>query len=943
MKLVGADPTAPISGLDELPGKSNYFVGNDRKKWRTNISNYAKVKYTGVFPGVDLVYYGSQRQLEYDFLVAPDADPSPIQFSLAGVRKPVNKHRKGPVEIAVNGDLIVKMDGGEVQFHKPVAYQESGSGIRHFVEARYILGGGQQVSLAVGSYDRRRPLVIDPVLSYSTYLGPSGGVSSIAVDTSGNAYVTGGNTGTGFPTTPGAFQTTCPGGCFPAGAAFVSKLNATGSALVYSTYLDGSNGGGAFGEDIAVDSGGDAYVTGQTGSANFPITTGAFQTVCHACFGGNGSYQTGFVTKLNSTGSALLYSTFLGGSTREIAFGIALDPSDNAYTTGETWSSDFPVTAGSFQPIYQTGGDAFVTELNSAGSALIYSTYLGGANSEGVRIKVNSAGNAYAVGGTQSPSFPTTPGAFAPTCNKCGPGTDPGGHPLQDVFVTEFSTNGSALVYSTFLGGSDGDFPGGIALDSSGNVYVTGATYSNDFPVTPGAFQTACGGGSCSGELGDAFVSKLNSTGSALLYSTYLGGNSYDAGTSIAVDSSGDAYVGGLTTSLDFPVTSGAFQTQCNNCSLTNYVSDAFMSELNPSGSTLLYSTYLGGSNEDYVGGIALDANGNIYLGGGTISTDFPTTAGSYQPTATSSSVGAFVAKFAFGSTQSGSAASITPPNLDFGTVVIGAKSSSQDITLSSTGSAALSISTIGISGANSSDFSQTNNCGASVAPDTSCTITVTFSPTVTGVMAASVTISDNASNSPQSISLSGTGTDFSLSAATGSNCPSGGNCSTSATVTAGQAATYNLQVAPVSGFNGTVTLSCGDALAKSTCSVSPSSVTVNGTAASALAVTVTTTAASMLGPYSTPASRRPSGPPVLPALLVLVVALFIAESAAARNPRRRLVPALAILAMSLVWMVGCGGGSSSGGSAGTPSGTITVTGTSSGVNHSESLNLTVN
>src|SRR6185437_13142399 len=479
MRLMGADVNAPISGLNRLPGKSNYFIGSDPKNWHTNIANYAKVECSGVYSGVDLVYYGNHRQLEYDFVIAPHADPSAIRFAIRTSEKPTRINHTPPLRISADGDLIVKLNGGEIRFHKPVAYQENGVGSKRSVEAHYVLRRGQQVSFTIGSYDRQKPLVIDPVLSYSTYLGPSGGISSIAVDASDNAYVTGGNTRTGFPTTPGAFQTTCTGGCSSGGAAFVSKLNSAGSALVYSTYLAPSDGGGAFGEDIAVDSAGVAYVAGQTGSGNFPTTPGAFQTGCHARSGGNGNYQTGFVAKLDSTGSALVYSTYLGGSTRDIASGIALDASDNAYVTGITQSSDFPVTPGCFQPTYAANSetydfDSFVTELNSTGSALVYSTFLGSGSTGGGHIVVDSAGDAYVVGGTQSPSFPTTPGAFATSCNNCGPGTDSSGHPLQSGFVSELNTSGSTLVYSTFLGGSDANFPEGIALDSGGNVYVAG-------------------------------------------------------------------------------------------------------------------------------------------------------------------------------------------------------------------------------------------------------------------------------------------------------------------------------------------------------------------------------------------------------------------------------------------------------------------------------------
>jgi len=936
MKLVGSDPHATVSGEDELLTKSNYFLGNDPKKWQANLANYAKVKYAGVYPGVDLIYYGNQGHLEYDFVVAPGADPNIIRFSVAAARTSATAHRGAPLRLTADGDLMVKMDGSEIRLYKPIAYQTNGSGAKEYVKTQYVLEREQsQIGLAVAPYDEGRPLVIDPVLSYSTYLGPSGGIYAIAVDAAGNAYVTGGNTRTGFPTTPGAFQMSCTGSCSSSGSAFVSKFNASGSALVYSTYLNGT--GISFGNSIAVDSAGDAYVTGQTGSTDFPTTPGAFQTVCNACAAG---HETAFVTKLNPSGSALVYSTFLGGHIGEVGSGIVVDSSDNAYVTGATSSSNFPVTPGSFQLTNGGNTNAFVTKLNPTGSALVYSTYLGGNNSDSAAgIALNSAGNVYVMGNATSSNFPTTAGAFQ-ACPNCG----------NVIFTTEFSADGSALVYSTLLGGlTEANYPGGIAVDSVGNAYVTGVTYASDFPTTPGAFQTTCPAGDCgpiNGGRGSgiAFLTKFNPSGTVALYSTYLGGSGYSVGTAVVADGGGNTYVGGYTESLNFPVTPNAFQSACTNCTTNN--GDAFLSEVNASGSSLLYSTYLGGSQkvqEDAAHGIALDSNGNIYLAGQALSTNFPTTPGVFQPTASSSTIGAFVAKFSFGSP----AAVVTPTNLSFGSIVVGSPSGSQPITLDDSGSEALTISSVAISGPNSSDFSQTNNCGASVAAGTSCSIAVTFSPTATGALTASVTITDNASNSPQTVSLTGTGTDFSFSAATGSNCPSGGNCSTSATVSAGQAATYNLQVGPVNGFNGTVTLGCTDALAKSTCAVSPTSVTVNGTTATAFTVTVTTTASSALGPFSKPTTWRTPSQPMLNFRILFALALFLAGSmVAARNSRRRLVPVLALLIVSLVWITSCGGGSSNGGgggNSGTPSGTVTITGTSNGVNHSVSLNLTVN
>jgi Beta-propeller repeat len=480
MRLVGANPNAPVKGVDGLPVKSNYFIGNDPKKWRTNVANYARVAYEGVYPGVDLVYYSNQGQLEYDFVVAPGADPRVIRLDVGAVGEPPRAHGHAPLRIAVNGDLVVKIDGGEVRLHQPVVYQPSRTPkpeSRTPIQGRYRLTKRSEISFEVGSYDRTKPLVIDPALSYSTYLGGSGGESGqgIAVDSAGNAYVTGGTESTDFPTV-NPLQPTLDG----YGDAFVIKLNATGSALVYSTYLGGSSG--ESGQGIAVDSAGNAYVSGVTESTDFPTTPGAFQTTCGGgCAVGS---QHAFVTKLNVAGSALVYSTYLGGTGFEGASSIALDASGNAYVTGGTSSNDFPITPGAFQT--ECGGgscyDGFVTKLNASGSALLYSTYLGGSgNDYGHGIAVDSAGNAYVTGATQSTDFPTMSPLQA--------SLDGGG----SAFVTKINPTGSALVYSTYLGGSGAANGSGIAVDSAGNAYVTGGAGSG-FPLM-NPLQASNGGG----------------------------------------------------------------------------------------------------------------------------------------------------------------------------------------------------------------------------------------------------------------------------------------------------------------------------------------------------------------------------------------------------------------------------------------------------------------
>jgi hypothetical protein len=597
MKLVGANAKPRAEALDELTGKVNYFISNDPKKWRTNVPIYTKVCYRDVYPGVDLMYYGNQRQLEHDFIVAPGADPRSITLNLAGAEK---------LSLDPQGALVLAVKDGELRLDKPHIYQEM-DGARREISGGYVLKNAHQVSFQIAAYDASKPLVIDPTLFYSTYLGGSSfdeGIG-IAVDSGGDAYVTGVTDSINFPTTPGAFQTSLSGGR----NAFVTKLNPTGSALVYSTYLGGSSFDQGYG--VAVDSGGDAYVTGFTESSNFPTTSGAFQTSLPG-------FANAFVTKLNPSGSGLVYSTYLGGSSVDEGFGIAVDSGGNAYVTGVTESANFPTTPGAFQTSLPGAGNAFVTKLNPAGSALVYSTYLGGSTfEEGFGIAVDSGGNAYVTGVTESSNFPTTPGAFQ--------SADPGLGSFH-AFVTKLNPAGSAPVYSTYLGGSGSDeaFLSAIAVDSGGNAYITGLTNSVNFPTTPGAFQSADPG------LGNyhAFVTKLNPAGSAPLYSTYLGGSSTDEGFSIAVDSAGNAFVTGFTISPNFPTSANAIQPAPGGSG------DAFVTVLNPKGAALVYSSYLGGSGGDEGLGIALDPSFNAYLTGFTNSPNFPTTPGAFQTTA---------------------------------------------------------------------------------------------------------------------------------------------------------------------------------------------------------------------------------------------------------------------------------------------------------------------
>jgi hypothetical protein len=610
MKFVGSETRPRVAAQEELPGKVNYLLGNDSRQWRTGISTYAKVAYQNLYPGVDLVYYGNQRQLEYDFIVSPGTDPDIIAVSFDGADQ---------LEVDAQGELVLHAAGGEIRQRKPFIYQDV-DGVRHEIAGSYKLKDSNTVGFQLADYDATRPLVIDPVLVYSTFLG---GVRNdqgrdIAVDASGNAYVTGFTDSFDFPTTVGAFDT-----IGDSQDVFVTKFNPSGSALVYSTFLGGS--GSDFGLGIAVDTSGSAYVTGASIASNFPTTIGAFDTT-H-----NGSFD-GFVTKLNPSGSALVYSTFFGGLSLDEADDIALDASGSAYVTGQTFSSDFPTTVGATDTTFNGEIDVFVTKLNPSGSALVYSTFLGGNSSDaGLAIALDSSGNAYVTGFTFSTNFPTTVGAFDVTHNGSFDG-----FVRSDAFVTKLNLSGSALVYSTFLGGTSTESGLGIAVDTSGSAYVTGDTSSFDFPTTVGAFDTTYNGE------GDVFVTKLNPSGAApLVYSTFLGGSDNDTGRGIALDTSGTAYVAGRTRSFNFPTTVDAFDTTYNG------EGDVFVTKLNPSGSApLVYSTFLGGSSNDFAFDIAVDTFGSAYVTGDTASPDFPTTAGAFDTTHNgATSIDAFVFK----------------------------------------------------------------------------------------------------------------------------------------------------------------------------------------------------------------------------------------------------------------------------------------------------------
>ncbi|MGH9933169.1 MAG: SBBP repeat-containing protein, partial [Pyrinomonadaceae bacterium] len=519
LKLQGANAKAVAKGVGELPGHRNYFIGNDPANWHTNVPAFRAVRYEEIYPGISLTYYGNQRQLEYDFAIAPGADPLAIRLTFNSGARP---------RISDEGDLVLHTSGGEVRQPKPVVYQEV-DGQRQLIDGRFVLFGKQQAGFAVGWYDRSKPLVIDPTLVYSTYLGGSGDDlgSSIAVDSSNNVYITGTTSSTNFPLQGAVFGAN-------AGLAdiFVTKIDAAGANIIYSTYVGGS--GQDRSDGIAVDSNGNAYVVGRIDSLsmNFPATAGSFASTYRG-----GDFD-GVVFKLNAQGNALAYSGFLGAEENDSVEGVVVDSTGIAYVTGGTKSSGFPTTVSAYQPTRAGDTDAFLAKINSAGSALLYATYLGGSGTDrGSGIAIDANGNAYLAGFTNASDFPTE-NAFQ---NIFGGSFD--------AFVAKFDTNGSgatSFIFCSYLGATGDDKAYGLAIDNTAsNIYIVGQTSSNNFPLLSPA-QPAFGGSF------DAFIAKVSTSGTKI-YATYLGGNGDDRGTGIAVNSAGAAYVTGFTSSTNFP------------------------------------------------------------------------------------------------------------------------------------------------------------------------------------------------------------------------------------------------------------------------------------------------------------------------------------------------------------------------------------------------------
>jgi Beta-propeller repeat/Abnormal spindle-like microcephaly-assoc'd, ASPM-SPD-2-Hydin len=1109
-KLVGVAQNPAVIGEDPLPGRVNYFIGRDPAKWHTNVPTYARVRYRNVYPGIDLVYYGNHRQLEYDFAIAPGADPRQIRLEITGANQ---------IELDAEGNLVLQTGIGELHFQSPVIYQES-QGHRAAVAGSYVVNDATHVAFQVAQYDASKPLVIDPVLVYSTYLGGSGDdqLSGIAADSAGSVYLAGYTNSTDFPL--------ARLGTLPAGAnhVFVAKLDPTGSNLVYADYIGGNSQD--YGYALVLDSNHDVYVTGSTASSDFPLVN-PYQGTYPGSFNG-------FLTKISVDGSSLLYSTYLGGTGSDMPAEIVIDSLGSVLVAGNTTSTNFPMVAAYQATVSPNQGGVFgnygfLSKFSPDGSSLVYSTYLGGSSNVALNcggtpcwpspysaiagVAIDSNGNAYVGGNTNTYNFPTTRGAYTTadlTQQNRGVG-----------FVSKFDGSGD-LDYSTYFYGSSGILTNinAITVDGDGSAYITGAALSDGtFPLTstsicdPGVYMWACS---------YAFVTKFDPAGATLLYSTFLGPNNYASPSAIALDANNNAYVLASTSSNSFGMVNGM--------EVYTSGSDLLLVEIDPAASTELFATYLGASAEDFPSGIAVDASANVYVGGSTNSLDFPVTQGAFQKalgggtddfvlkigpsstpavslspsllqytlqavgstspaqtvllrnmsstalTITSITIGGDFAEtnscggsvpaagnctfsVTFNPTAAGTrngyiliqddaagsphlitlngdgalaVVSLTPASLTFATTLVGSSSAAQPVTLANTGNTALTISNIQALG----DYSQTNNCPATLAAGSSCAFNITFAPTATGVRIGALTLTDSVSSSPQTVTFTGNGYVNTVSVApvslifgsqalktssaaqvvtvtnTGANsitisgastsgdfgqtnncgtvAANGGTCSVSVkfsptasgsrsgtlsvsggftgspqtlrlggagsdfslasssssdTIKDGATASYTLTVASVGeSFTSAVQLSCSGAPAHATCSVSPGSVTPAGTQATAT-LTITTTATSAM---AVPPNQPQSHPIYAVWIQLQGLGIFGVMLAGSRSRARKLrvIVLLVLIFAATMFMVACAGGTGiapppqSGTTPGTY--TVTVTGTAGALQHSLPLTLNV-
>jgi hypothetical protein len=604
IRFAGSRPNARPVPSDPQPGRVHYLIGRNPERWRRNLPRHGRIACAGLYPGLDLAVYGRDGRLEFDVIAAPGAELSAFQLAIDGADLRT---------LEPDGDLVLHAGTRQLVLRRPVAYQET-AGARRSVESRFVQRGST-LGFAVGAHDPEAELVIDPVLELSSYAGGNrfDSARAVAVDADGFVVVAGASESKDFPTTQDVLQPAYAGGNgdFNRGDAFVMKLAPGGTSLVWATYLGGDDVDA--GEGVALGPGGDVFVVGGAWSKDFPVTLGAFQPERDEDFDA-------FVARLTPDGAGLVYSTYLGGKEDDFANAVAVDAAGNASVAGYSDSKNFPVSPGALQTSRLGPRDAFVARLAPGGGTLLWATFLGGKGYDFANgVALGADGSAVVVGGTGSKKFPTSEGAFQP--KYAGE---------LDAFVSRLSADGARLVWSSFLGGKAGnpiayDVASGVALDAYENVYVVGETLSRNLPVTADAFDVECGRkDNCTST--DAFAAKLSADGCALLYGTYLGEADSDAARAVAVDARGHAHIAGYTRDKDFPVTSDAFQTEKEGGA------DAFLSELGPAGTRLVYSSFFGGSNDDAGNGVALGGALRSHLVGSAGGKDLPIVGSAFQP-----------------------------------------------------------------------------------------------------------------------------------------------------------------------------------------------------------------------------------------------------------------------------------------------------------------------
>lgn len=761
LSWLGANAEPQVAGGRKQRGQSNYLPSRDRRTWRQHVAHYGDVRITTLYPGVDLKFHGDGQKLEFDYLVAAGADASAVRMGI-GTPSLVNLNAQGELEISDNGDELV--------LQAPVAYQDI-DGHRKPVKAEYVMAGGHEVRFALGEYDKKHALVIDPVLSFAAQFGSSSNssiASDVAVDSTGNIYLTGTTCDTDYPVTVGVLQPT--GGSITNNQCYtgiITKLDPTASSLIYSTYI-GSQNNITSGIRILPVSGGGALVAGVTTAVDFPTTANAYDQTAHGGTCQYGPFLTNkpctddFLLQLSADGSSLAFATYFGGSGFEVVSSMTVDGAGNIYIAGATNSSDFPTTSGTVDTTFGGGvcqnglfacADGFVVKFSSDGSKLLESTYLGGNDDDFASgVALDTSGNIYVSGSTNSTNFPVTQGAYQTTHST--------GANQPDVFVAKLTPDMKTLTYSTFIGGTGSDLGLAIKVDSTGAAYVTGSTGSADFPTTIGSFQTTYAGPAttfCDAEIdgsdldqpscGDIFVAKLNPSGSALVYSTYIGGSGADIAFNAALDSSNDFWLLADTASPDFPYTADAYHASTSE--------NVALVELSPDGKTLVFATPLseGTTGQALALGLTINSANEIYVAGQAI--QFSPTPGTFT---SGGNPDLFIAKFVPGTARPGIQLSATNVNFSNASVPEGSTSAPQSVTLTNNGTAPLNLAiTVPVPlGGVPVPISEFDNCGNSVAAGAMCTINVVYQPTSTNNAGGTITITDNAPGSPQSIQVTG-------------------------------------------------------------------------------------------------------------------------------------------------------------------------------------------